>query len=107
MSSSVSHAVVLFHQSPVLKAYLLPPDLCLLFLTEKIWDNLENRGIAAAVDFEMTSTAPAVSREGIIQVDHIQLEVKADCYDKRCWTASLQAEHTHASTEWSLTLAVS
>jgi hypothetical protein len=55
----------------------------------------------------MTSTAPAVSREGIIQVDHIQLEVKADCYDKRCWTASLQAEHTHASTEWSLTLAVS
>jgi hypothetical protein len=37
--SGGSHAIFLFDPFPDIKIHLLPPDLCLLFLTEKIWDN--------------------------------------------------------------------
>jgi hypothetical protein len=61
----------------------------------------ENR-LAAAVDFERTATTtiPAVAREGTMQLDHIETEVKIDSYDRRVLELANHPRQREESREW-------
>lgn len=61
----------------------------------------ENR-IAAAVDSERTTTTttPAVAREGIMQLDDIETEVKIDSYDKRILKLADHLRQTEEPRSW-------